>query len=126
MLNFFKTQKMDQENTTISGDNVTFTNGATTDTFTVSLLNTNEITIQSFEFKQTSDGNFIEVIKRQLPNTNLYVGAWPPPSDVPRVWKEIYGVTTEGTGTRNLQLIRTIEGKVTPAHFVDEDVDFEE
>lgn len=127
MFIFLKNTKMEQENINITGGDFVFTNGTTTNTskFYYDLFAESEVTIVSFEFKQTSDGNFIEVVKRQMPSPNLQLAVWPPRPDVARVWKEIYGVTTEGTGTRNLQLIKTIEAKVTPAHYVDEDIDFE-
>jgi hypothetical protein len=111
------------ENITKTKDRITFTS---TNSFFINTVG--EITIDSFEFKQTSDGNFIEVVKRQMP-IELPMNpqtTWPPrPTNIPIVWKEIYGVTTDGTGTRNLQLIQSIEGKVTPAHHVDEKIQFE-
>jgi len=115
---------MENNGTTISGDGITFTDSITsTGTF---IINTGgEITIDSFEFKETSDGNFIEIIKRQKPNTDFtYTFNWGV-EQKDRVWKEIYGVTTNGTGARDLQLLQTIEAKVTPAHHVDEKIEFE-
>lgn len=117
---------MNQENITKSGiGDFSFTS-TITDTFTYDLFNDSKVTIDSFEFKQTSDGNFIEVIKRQMPNPYSQISIYPPRPDVPRVWKEIYGVISDDSGARNLQLIRTIEGKVSLGHYVDEDVSFEE
>jgi len=115
---------MENNGTTISGDGITFTDSITsTGTF---IINTGgEITIDSFEFKETSDGNFIEIIKRQMPNPNFTLSVWPPRDPSPRIWKEIYGVTINGTGARDLQLLQTIEAKVTPAHHVDEKIEFE-
>lgn len=82
-----------------------------------------EVTVESFEFKKTSDGNFIEVVKRQKPNLNNTTYLCQEQLD--RVWKEIYGVTSEG-GRQVLKLIQTIEGKVNPGHYVEESVDFDE
>lgn len=115
---------MKNNGTTISGDKITFTN-SNTSLGTCTINTVGEIIIDSFEFKETSDGNFIEIIKRQKPTNNFtYTVTW----DViqkDRVWKEIYGVTTNGTGARDLQLLQTIEAKVTPAHHVDEKIEFE-
>ena len=94
----------------------------TNSTSTFALIAGGEITIDSFEFKETSDGNFIEVVKRQKPSDNItYTVSW----DVvqkDKVWKEIYGVT----GTQELKLINTINALVTPAHHVSESIEFEE
>jgi hypothetical protein len=84
-----------------------------------------EITVESFEFKQTDDGNFIEVVKREKPNPNFTLTIYPPQEQIDRVWKEIYGITSED-GRQVLKLIQTIEGSVTPGHYVEESIDFDE
>ncbi|MEK6829881.1 MAG: hypothetical protein AABY15_07210 [Nanoarchaeota archaeon] len=97
---------------------------ATTTTGTFNISSIGETTIESFEFKETSDGNFIEVVKRQKTSSYFQLAIWPPQEPVDRVFKEIYGVTTNDKGERQLQLIKTIEGKVTPGHYVDESIEF--
>jgi len=84
-----------------------------------------EITTESFEFKETEDGNFIEVVKRQKPNPYVTLTVYPPQEQLDRVFKEIYGVMTED-GKQVLKLIKTIEGSVSPGHYVDESIDFDE
>jgi hypothetical protein len=85
-----------------------------------------ETTIDSFEFKETSDGNFIEVIKRQKSNPTYTLAVWPPKEPGDRVFKEIYGITRGEDGKKTLRLIRTIEGLITPGHYVKESVEFPE
>lgn len=99
--------------------------GSTTATFAFSSFG--EESIDSFQFKETSDGNFIEVVKRQKPNPNFYVAAvWPPREPLDRVFKEIYGITRGEDGKKTLKLLRTIEGNITPGHYVEEKVEFPE
>ena len=101
-----------------------FITTTTSSTFTIE--NTSEIEIVSFDFKETSDGNFIEVIKRQMPNPNFTLTLYPPREPVARIWKEIYGVSTGADGNRTLNLIKVIVGDVTPGHYVEEGVSFDE
>jgi len=98
----------------------------TTGDATFILGNTNEIKTISFDFKQTEDGNFIEVVKRQEPNPNFHVAMWPSQEQKPRVWKEIYGVSSYEKGNRILLLIKTVDADVTLGHYVDESFDFDE
>lgn len=117
--------------TATTGEDIMFTNidttSSTTFIWTDHNFNTNEITIDSFNYKETDDGNFIEVVKRQEPMQSMispgYEFNYEPPKD--RVWKEVYGISTGEDGNRSLQLLRTIEGKVTPAYTVEESVEFE-
>ena len=130
------------ENNTLSGGTLILTGSSsvdssgmfvnTTTTTTGDLnwdynYNSNEITIDSFEYQKTSDGNFIEITKRQAPMISPISNGmnfnFNPPTD--RVWKEIYGIGLDESGSQGLQLIRTIEGKVTPAYSVEEEVEFE-
>jgi len=116
---------MEDYNNTVSGETITFTStGTDASMFTIS--NGGEITIESFEFKETSDGNFIEIIKRQAPNAHFTLAIWPPREPVDTVWKEIYGVSFKEDGTQELQLIKTIEATITPSHYVEESIEFEE
>lgn len=85
-----------------------------------------DIKLISFDFKETSDGNFIEVVKRQELSINITYTIYCPPQNSARVWKEIYGIFKDENGVSKLQLIRTIEGKITPAYSVEEEIDFEE
>jgi len=121
--NFHKgAELVDGSTITINGSSLQF--GTTTGTFTLGNLLSGEITIESFEFKETNDGNFIEVVKRQKSNSVYTVY---PPQDVPdRVWKEIYGIKRGKSGKKELHLIKTIEGHVTPGHYVEESVEFDE
>lgn len=80
-----------------------------------------EATVEGFEFKQTNEGNFVEVIKRQKPSNNLWVGTWPPQDPKDRVFKEVYGIKNN-----KLELIKTIEAEVIPGHYVDEAIEFPE
>ncbi len=94
--------------------------GGTSTTSTYVVYNAyGEAVVESFEYKQTNEGNFIEVIKRQKPCDSLWVGAWPPQDRQDRVFKEVYGIKDN-----KLQLIRTIEGMVRPGYYVDESVEF--
>jgi len=114
-----------ENNGTVSGE--TIIGSELTFTSTNTYMNIGpKTTIESFEFKETSDGNFIEVIKRQMPNQNMQLLVWPPREASPRVWKEIYGVYFKEDGTQELQLLKTIEAEVTPAHQVEESVEFKE
>lgn len=112
-----------------SNSSTTFDGDFTLGTSTANTLTFNqfdgEVTIESFEFKTTEDGNFIEVVKREKPNPYITLTVYPPIEPVDRVYKEIYGVMSED-GLPTLKLIRTIEGNVTPGHYVDESVDFDE
>jgi len=105
----------------ISGEDFFIGTSTTSTTSSIFLGNTNEIKILDFKFKTTSDGNFIEVTKRQEPNTNVTFASWPPQEFKVRVWKEVYGLY-EGA----LKLIKTIEGNVIPGHYVEEDISFDE
>ncbi len=96
----------------------------TTGNFTLSSFG--EESIESFQFKETSDGNFIEVIKRQKPNPTYTLAVWPPREPSDRVFKEIYGITRGEDGKKTLKLLRTIEAEVTPGHYVEESVKFSE
>lgn len=97
----------------------------TSNTFLISTME--EVTIESFSFKETGDGNFIEVVKRQKPNPNFHLTyGWQQAAPKDRVFKEIYGVLTNDKGQRQLQLMKTIEGSVTPGHYVDETVEFDD
>ena len=110
-------------NNTVSGETITF-NNSTTNTFTISFGG--EITTESFEFKETSDGNFIEVVKRQKPYNNItYTTNWGVVQK-DKIWKEIYGVSFKEDGTQELQLLKTINAEVIPAHHVEESIEFEE
>ena len=103
--------------------------GTTTTTGTVFIneFSGGETITESFEFKKTHDGNFIEVVKRQKMTRNYhFTTGWSTEPEKDRVWKEIYGIFTGENGRQELQLIRTIEGKVTPAYLVEEDVEFDE
>ena len=115
---------------TTSTDNTTFGttgdfNGTTTTTSLIWNQWGGEVTIESFEFKETEDGNFIEVVKREKPNPNVTLTIWPAQEQVDKVYKEIYGVMTKD-GRKVLELIKTIEGNVSPGHYVDESIDFDE
>jgi hypothetical protein len=98
----------------------------TTTTGTFAFSSFGEETIESFQFKETSDGNFIEVVKRQKPNSTYTLAVWPPREPVDRVFKEIYGITRGEDGKKTLQLLRTIEAEVTPGHYVKESFEFPE
>lgn len=91
----------------------------TTSTFMISPFG--HATVEKSLFKETSNGNFIEVVKRQNPNPNYHLLEQ---SD--RVFKEIYGITKGDDGQDILKLIQIIEGSVTPAHYVGETVSFPE
>lgn len=112
----------------IEGDAIGFDWAIGTTTTTGFLSgNPNEITIDSFDFKVTSDGNFIEVVKRQEPDTRItYTVNFniSEQTTKDRVWKEIYGMSINDAGKRELKLIRTIEGEVSPGHYVEERVEF--
>ncbi len=108
------------DNTAIEG-NITL-GTTTTSSSLIFNSNTSEIKTISFEFKQTDDGNFIEVVKRQEPNPNITYTIWPSQNEVARVWKEVYGVSEKN----ELVLIKTIEGNLTPGHYVEEDISFNE
>jgi len=82
--------------------------------------------IQSFEFKETEDGNFIEVVKRQKVEKNWSYSISLEPNLKDKIFKEIYGISTDDNGNRTLQLIRTIEGKINPAYHVEESCEFDE
>jgi hypothetical protein len=103
--------------TTINGDGLFIT------TDTTFIIQGGEIITESFEFKQTDGGNFIEVIKREKPNPNFWVGYYPQKD---RVFKEIYGITRGEGGKKVLQLLRTIEAEVIPGHYVEEKIEFPE
>ena len=107
----------------VGGDNISISDivSTTSTDYSFGFDTSSPITIESFEYKTTDDGNFIEVVKRQAPNPNVTLAVWPPRPQVDSVWKEIYGVV-DG----KLELIRTIQGTVTPGHYVDEQIDFEE
>ena len=100
--------------------------GTTTTTGTFYINSYGEATVESFEFKETSDGNFIEVVKRQKPTSNFQLAVWPPREPQDRIYKEIYGVKRNECGKKTLTLLRTIEGAITPGHYVEESVDFPE
>jgi len=85
-----------------------------------------EETIESFQFKETSDGNFIEVVKRHKPNPTYTLATYPPIETSDRVFKEIYGITRGEDGKKTLKLLRTIEAEVTPGHYVKESIKFPE
>lgn len=108
-------------NTGIGGD-FTILDGTTITTSTFLITNTSEIETLNFEFKQTDDGNFIEVVKKQEPNPNITLAVWPPQNQVARIWKEIYGISEKN----ELVLIKTIEGDFTPGHYVEDDISFDE
>lgn len=110
---------------TVCGDGIDFTT-STSGTFIFDQFYGSEIKIISFDFKETSDGNFIEVVKRQEPSTNITYTVYWPHQNSSRVWKEIYGIFNDEKGVPKLQLIRTIEGKITPAYTVEEEINFEE
>lgn len=114
-------------NGALSCSNSFYNDGTTTTTTTTTtgyLIDQGEITIDKFEFKETSDGNFIEITKRQKPNPNYTLAIWPPAQQTDRVWKEIYGITGDNN-KKELKLIKKIEGKVMRGHYVDEEVIFE-
>ena len=85
-----------------------------------------EVKIDSFKFLETEEGNFIEVVKRQAPAPYATIGTWPPRKGVDRVWKEIYGILKNDAGKKELRLIKSIEGSITPGHYVEEKVEFPE
>lgn len=89
--------------------------GNTTSTLILPSNNNPIITISS-EFKETSNGNLLIIVKRQA---QVQIGSIYPLAD--KVWKEIYGVS-DG----NLKLINTVYGKVIPAHSVSEVIEFDE
>lgn len=97
----------------------------TTTTFTGFLLGS-EVKIESFKFLETEEGNFIEVVKRQAPAPYATIATWPPRQSVDRVWKEIYGILRNDAGKKELRLIKSIEGSITPGHYVEEKVEFPE
>lgn len=112
---------LENSNSTILlGDSNLSIGTTTTGTFMFSSFG--EETIESFQFKETSDGNFIEVVKRQKPNQKV----WPQRELSDRVFKEIYGITRGEDGKKTLRLLRTIDAKVTPGHYVEESVEFPE
>jgi len=116
---------LENSNSTTSFGNSNFCIGTTTGgTFILSSFG--EETIESFQFKETIDGNFIEVVKRQKPNSNFQLAVWPPKEPSDRVFKEIYGITRGEDGKKTLKLLRTIEASVTPGHYVDESFEFPE
>lgn len=100
--------------------------GGTTTTGNFTLSSFGEETIESFQFKETSQGNFIEVVKRQKPNPTYTLATWPPRESVDRVFKEIYGITRGEDGKKTLKLLRTIDANVTPGHYVEESIEFPE
>ena len=116
---------LENSNSTTSFDSSNISIGTTT-TGTFIFSSFGEETIESFQFKETSDGNFIEVIKRQKPNQNYQLAVWPPRELVDRVFKEIYGITRGDDGKKTLKLLRTIEGSVNPGHYVEESIEFPE
>lgn len=84
-----------------------------------------EITIESFEFKETKKGNFIEVVKRQKSVDNSWVNYSTYPL-VDKVFKEIYGITRDENGKKTLKLLETINAKVTPGYYTEENIEFPE
>lgn len=111
---------------TVLGGDSNFSIGTSTTTGTFTFNSLGEDTIESFQFKETSDGNFIEVVKRQKPNANYTLAVWPPREPSDRVFKEIYGITRGEDGKKTLKLLRTIDAKVTPGHYVEESIEFPE
>lgn len=109
------------DGTTFTGDFITL---GGTSTF-ITNNNYDEATVESFEFKETSDGNFIEIVKRQKPNPNITYTTFPHYEKPDRVWKEIYGIKRNESGKKKLQLIQKIDGTITPGHYVEEEIEFE-
>lgn len=85
-----------------------------------------EVKVESFKFLETEKGNFIEVVKRQAPTPYTTITTWSPRQGVDRVWKEIYGILRNDAGKKELRLIKSIEGSITPGHYVEEKVEFPE
>lgn len=109
---------MEENNSTTTTGNFKFTNG------TITLIDNlffpeSQVKIETFNFIETQDGNFIEVVKRQTISCYLTPN-WPTTAAIDRVWKEIYGISRNEKGKKELKLIKSIEGKVTPRHYVEE------
>lgn len=116
---------IDLQSTVLAGgSNFSIGTSTTTQNFTINSFG--EETIEGFQFKETSDGNFIEVVKRQKPNPTYTLAAWPPREPSDRVFKEIYGITRGEDGKKTLKLLRTIDANVTPGHYVEESIEFPE
>jgi hypothetical protein len=112
-------------------DGTSLNDGSSTTSIGSSLVdslfyNQNLVKIESFNFLETHDGNFIEIVKRQAPNPYTTLAVWPPRANVDRVWKEIYGISRNENGKKELKLIKSIEGTVTPGHYVEEKIEFQE
>ncbi len=80
------------------------------------LITGNEFSIDSVVLN--TEENQIEVIKRTPSMTTLAV--WPPRTSPDTVWKEVYSVGEDG----KLYLKETIQGKVTPAKYIEEKIEF--
>lgn len=112
-------------NSTLTGFDIGEFSYGTTTTSTGFLFGA-EVKVESFKFMETDEGNFIEVVKRQAPTPYTTIATWPPRQGVDRVWKEIYGILRNDAGKKELRLIKSIEGSITPGHYVEEKVEFPE
>jgi len=98
----------------LTGEVMESLNSTSTSTFNIC---NEKHTIDDFTFKKTTEGNFIEVIKR------VKSQIWP---QVDSVFKEVYGIKVSEDGSTSLSLLKTIPGIITPGHYVEEVITFKE
>ena len=107
-----------------SGGNTTvnFTGdlGGTSTTSTFIIQDTKQV--ESVEFIENEEGNFMEITYSLTPNYNItYTVTWTVNPPAKRMVKERYGVVNG-----KMQLIKTIYGKENPGYYVPPSVEWEE